>query len=160
MFKRKGYLFTALAAIVLLAASPGTAQAQVEVTGPDEVAEGGIATYSVSVKGYVNPDANTDTVTVTLTTAVGDTAATAGETEDLSTNVPLTFTVATPAGPTQNDDASVVGRAFSATGAIRLQTLDDLDAEDEDFGLTFALTDVGGLVDEAAATGGAAIHRG
>ena len=41
IFMRKGYWLTALAAIVLLAASPGTAQAQIEVTGPDEVTEGG-----------------------------------------------------------------------------------------------------------------------
>ena len=34
IFMRKGYLLTALAAIVLLAASPGTASAQVTVTGP------------------------------------------------------------------------------------------------------------------------------
>ena len=32
-FMRKGYWLTALAAIVLLAASPGTAQAQVTITG-------------------------------------------------------------------------------------------------------------------------------
>ena len=37
-FMRKGYWLTAFAALVLLAASPGTASAQVEVTGPDEVA--------------------------------------------------------------------------------------------------------------------------
>ena len=34
-FMRKGYWLTALAAIVLLAASPGTASAQVKITGPD-----------------------------------------------------------------------------------------------------------------------------
>ena len=39
-FKRKGYWLTAFAAAVLLAASPGTAQAQVTVTGPDEVDRG------------------------------------------------------------------------------------------------------------------------
>ena len=50
-FKRKGYWLTAFAAAVLLAASPGTAQAQVEVTGPDEVTEGETATYTVSGQG-------------------------------------------------------------------------------------------------------------
>ena len=35
IFMRKGYWLTALAAIVLLAASSGTALAQVEVTGPE-----------------------------------------------------------------------------------------------------------------------------
>ena len=147
IFMRKGYWLTALAAIVLLAASPGTAQAQVEVTGPDEVTEGGVATYSVSVKGFVNPDAtSTDDLVVTLTADAGSTS---GETADLSMNVPLTFTVDVPAGPTSGD--GVVGRAFSATGTIRLQTLDDLDAEDEAFDLTFAVTEAGGLKDAEAA---------
>ena len=36
IFMRKGYWLTALAAIVLLAASPGTASAQVTITGPDD----------------------------------------------------------------------------------------------------------------------------
>ena len=145
-FKRKGYWLTAFAAAVLLAASPGTAQAQVEVTGPDEVAEGGTATYTVSVKGFVTPGGSVGNVTVDLT------AAAEGEENDLSENVPLTFTVATPAGPAIAE--GVVGRAFSATGTIRVQTLHDLDAEDEDFTLTFAATDVGGLVDAAVASGG------
>ena len=55
IFMRKGYWLTALAAIVLLAASPGTASAQVTVTGPTTVTEGGTATYAVAVKGYVQP---------------------------------------------------------------------------------------------------------
>ena len=153
-YRRKGSWLTALAAAGLLAASPGTAQAQVEVTGPDEVAEGGTATYSVSVKGYVQPAAAADEVVVALATpTAGDTAATAGEPADLSTNVTLEFRVDTPAGPTVGD--GVVGRAFSATGTIRLQTLHDLDAEDEDFSLTFSVTDAGGLED--AADAGAAI---
>ena len=155
-YRRKGYWLTALAAIVLLAASPGTASAQVKVTGPDEVAEGGTVTYTVSVKGYVNPDASEDEVVVTLDTPDPDTtdAATVGEALDLSTNVALTFSVDTPAGPAAGD--GVVGKAFSATGTIRLQTLHDLDAEDENFDLTYTL-DAGGLVDAAVASGGDAI---
>ena len=39
-FMRKGYWLTALAASVLLAASAGTAYAQVTVTGPAKVVEG------------------------------------------------------------------------------------------------------------------------
>ena len=156
MFLRKGYWLTALASIVLLAASPGTASAQVKVTGPDEVAEGGTVTYTVSVKGYVNPNASEDEVVVTLDTPDPDTtdAATVGEALDLSTNVALTFSVDTPAGPAAGD--GVVGKAFSATGTIRLQTLHDLDAEDENFDLTYTL-DAGGLVDAAVASGGDAI---
>ena len=111
-------------------------------------AEGGVATYSVSVKGYVQPAAVVDEVVVTLATpTAGDTAATAGEPADLSTNVPLEFRVDTPAGPASGE--GVVGRAFSATGTIRLQTLDDLDAEDEDFNLTFSV-EPGGLQDAEA----------
>ena len=56
IFLRKGYWLTALAAIVLLAASPGTAQAQIEVTGPDEVTEGETATYTVAIKGFIKSD--------------------------------------------------------------------------------------------------------
>ena len=155
-YRRKGYWLTALAAIGLLAASSGTASAQVEVTGPDEVAEGGTVTYTVSVKGFATPGGQADNVTVTLTTDGNTTpAATAGEENDLSGNVPLTFTVATPAGPDEAE--GVVGKAFSATGTIRLQTLHDTDAEDEDFDLTFALTDAGNLVDAAVASGGTPI---
>ena len=155
-FMRKGYWLTAFAAAVLLAASPGTASAQVEVTGPDEVTEGGTATYTVSVKGFVTPGGQPGNVLVTLTAEPDSTAgATVGEALDLSTNIERTFTVATPAGPVAA--AGVVGRAFSATGTIRLQTLHDLDAEDEDFDLTFALTSPGNLVDEAVADGGEAI---
>ena len=40
IFMRKGYWLTALAAIVLLAASPGTASAQVTITAPATVDEG------------------------------------------------------------------------------------------------------------------------
>ena len=36
IFRRKGYLLTAFSAAVLLAASSGTALAQVTITGPDE----------------------------------------------------------------------------------------------------------------------------
>ena len=54
---RKGYLLTALAAAVLLAASSGTALAQVTITGPamDTVNEGDTATYAVNVKGFIRP---------------------------------------------------------------------------------------------------------
>ena len=55
-FKRKGYWLTAFAAAVLLAASPGTAQAQVEITGPDEVTEGETATYTVAIKGFIQAE--------------------------------------------------------------------------------------------------------
>ena len=58
-FKRKGYWLTAFAAAVLLAASPGTAQAQVTATddfggggvkveAPESVTEGNSATITIS----------------------------------------------------------------------------------------------------------------
>ena len=102
IFMRKGYWLTALAAIVLLAASPGTAQAQVEVTGPDEVTEGETATYNVAIKGFIQPEAQAATATVTLETPSPDSdpAATAGEAEDINTSqLGLAVTFNIPAGP-------------------------------------------------------------
>ena len=52
-FMRKGYWLTALAAIVLLAASTGTASAQVTVTAPDVVTEGERATITVTGKASI-----------------------------------------------------------------------------------------------------------
>ena len=66
IFVRKGYWLTALAAIVLLAASPGTASAQVTVTATDEVTEGDIATYTVAIKGFIPDATRNPTATVTL----------------------------------------------------------------------------------------------
>ena len=78
IFMWKGYWLTALAAIVLLAASPGTAQAQltaddeygesgVKVDVPKTVAEGHSATITVSARAAVDPTTTTQTsVTVTL----------------------------------------------------------------------------------------------
>ena len=72
-FKRKGYWLTAFAAAVLLAASPGTAQAQVEITGPDEVTEGETATYTVAIKGFIDDQvADGAMATVTLAPAPHD----------------------------------------------------------------------------------------
>ena len=73
-FKRKGYWLTAFAAAVLLAASPGTAQAQVEITGPDEVTEGETATYNVAIKGYRAANARKATATVALAVPASDPA--------------------------------------------------------------------------------------
>ena len=102
-FKRKGYWLTAFAAAVLLAASPGTASAQVEVTGPDddEVAEGGVATYDVSVKGFIPTGGSAGTLTVTLVVASTNADdGEDGEPGDVSSNLGLVYTVAVPAGQT------------------------------------------------------------
>ena len=72
IFMRKGYWLTALAAIVLLAASPGTASAQVTVTGPDEVVRGRDRHVYRGHQGIYAPG-GADTVataTVTLTEAL------------------------------------------------------------------------------------------
>ena len=145
-YRRKGYWLTALAAAGLLAASPGTAHAQVEVTGPDEVTEGETATYNVAIKGFIQPEAAATTATVTLDTPSPDStpAATEGEAEDISTVLGLVVTFQIPAGPDDADDAPV---AFSSSGVIRVQTLHDLDAEDDNFTLSFTAV-TGGLLDE------------
>ena len=144
-FKRKGYWLTAFAAAVLLAASPGTASAQVTITGPDEVTEGVTATYTVAIKGFVQAGENATTATVTLATPSPDSdpTTTAGEAEDISTSLGLDVVFRIPEGPDAGDDAA----AYSSSGVIRVQTLQDLDAEDDNFTLQFSLTG-GGLQDE------------
>ena len=146
IFMRKGYWLTAFAALVLLAASPGTAQAQVEVTGPDEVTEGETATYTVAIKGFV-PSGVADDATATVTLAVpspdNDPTTTAGEPADISTSLGLVVTFELPKAPDDGDDPV----AYSSSGVIRVQTLQDLDAEDEKFTLQFDVT-AGGLLDD------------
>ena len=151
IFMRKGYWLTALAAIVLLAASPGTASAQVTITGPDKdtVNEGDTAVYAVEVKGFIAPNASAGEFSVTLTSVNPDTTtgATTGETTDVSQNLGNEFTVAVPAGQT---GAGAVAIAFNRAGSISVTTNHDVDAEDEDFTLSFTL-DEGG-VDDADGT--------
>ena len=149
IFRRKGYLLTALAAAVLLAASSGTALAQVTITGPamNTVNEGDTATYTVDVKGFIAPSAGVESLVVTLEPPAPDAAdsGTAGEVPgDVNQNLGATYTVAVPAGQTGDDAVPV---AFNRSGSIRLQTSHDLDAEDEKFTLSFTLNPVG-LVDE------------
>ena len=149
-FMRKGYLLTALAAAVLLAASSGTAWAQqlsgVEITleAPRSVGEGGDTTITVRGKAMVIPttDSNPDvasnrTVTVDLELATVDAAA-------------ATAVGATPgefSQPGQVDDAGIVSnprvtltfaentgaenRSRTATGSITVRANDDADAENE-----------------------------
>ena len=145
---------------MLLAASPGTAQAQVTITGPaaNTVTEGETATYTVSVKGYI--PANTGSPTDAVVNLGGFTAegvaiagTTAGEVSDLSTVAqnPRSVTFALAAN---NTDAAV---AFSATGTITIQTLQDDDAENERWAFTPTLT---GDLDSDAANADAALAAG
>lgn len=155
-YMRRGYLLTALAAAALLALSPGTAAAQnttgVTITGPSNntVNEGGTATYTVAVRGYV--DAATDamnptaanTVTVTLGTpqpSDSPTGATEGDAADLNSNAHvLRVSFNTPANSSTTNPL-----LFTGSKTISVATLHDNDAENEHFTLTFALTADGGL---------------
>ena len=129
-FMRKGYLLTALAAAVLLAASSGTAWAQVTVTAPKTVAEDGNAMITVigraSIPGGTN-DPTTVTVTVTASpgTATPNTSETPAEPLDFSQNLGTTATLNFPA----NTGTSAVTSTQSATPVV--QTSNDTDAEDE-----------------------------
>ncbi len=136
---------------VVLALGAGTALAQITVTGSTTVTEGNTAEYTVTVRGYIDTSAAAGTVTVTLGTPAPDTtvAALAGDTEDISGNSRLSYTVPVPEGP-------ATGRTlFTAEGTIEVRTTTDADAEDEKFTLAFSLGGAGGLYD--AATGGAVI---
>ena len=66
-----------------------------------------------------------------------------GEPADISTSLGLVVTFNIPQGPPVGDDPV----AYSSSGVIRVQTLQDLDAEDDNFTLSFSMT-AGGLVDE------------
>ena len=176
-FMRKGYLLTALAAAALLAASPGTALAQtttgVTITGPtnNTINEGGTATYTVAIRGYVGVAVDGDgdgaisateaqnpapfTVALGNPTSDADPPATAGEvpaadaTGDLNSNAHrLSFMVDPPS------NSSTTNRLlFTASGTISVATLHDNDAEDEHFTLAFtALTGVDQVFTMAATT--------
>ena len=152
-YMRKGYLLTALAAAVLLAASSGTAQAQVTgvsshgeggvlVTMPSTVSEGETVTISVSVMGTVDPGDEAQEVTVTLSALdpqvarTGVPSSTAAEDNDFSLY------------PSNTDDDGVLtlefpavasgGRAtvYTRRGSIELDTTYDRDAENEYVTLT------------------------
>ena len=136
---RRGYLFTALAAAVLLAASSGTALAQVTITAPATVDEGDSATVSVTLKGFIAAATGTevgdavaaDTATVTAAISPGSTAATGGEAEDISTQLGLEATFQIPENATTN------AVPFTATRTLSVQTLHDVDAENELFDWSF-----------------------
>ena len=136
IYMRGGWLLTALAAVVLLAASPGTAAAQVTVTGPTSVEEGGTVEYEVLVQGYHAAAGTGGSLTVTVTgTGAADASGhpTSGEAADLNlVGNSLQVTV-----PTNATGTTAV--PFSARGTIQLQTLHDADAEDERFTLAFAI---------------------
>ena len=147
-YMRKGYLLTALAAAVLLAASSGTAWAQqledvtVTLSAPRSVGEGGDAVITVRGEAMVLPtpaagdSAAARTVTATVVLTGGDATATAtmgefnetGQVNDagIVSNPLVTLTFA--------ENTAAVGstnRSRTATGTITVRTNQDNDAEDE-----------------------------
>ena len=151
-FMRRGYLLTALSALLLLAASVGTASAQtdpvdnsagleelsVTLQAPRSVTEGNDATITVRGTADVGPRdmASDRQVTVTLSVAMKEGAVTAekgirGQVDDV---VILNPTV------TLNFPASSAPRQRTATATVTIRTSHDLDAEDEAASIT-ATTD-------------------
>ena len=166
IFRRKGYLLTALAAAVLLAASSGTAWAQqledVEVTleAPRTMAEGGDTTITVRGKAMVLPTpdagdsaaARTVTVNVVLTggeatagTTMGEFAAT-GQVNDagIVSNPLVTLTFA--------ENTGSANRSRTATGSVTVRANDDADAESERVLATGTVTSPVGSPDDATAS--------
>ena len=164
IFMRKGYWLTALAAIVLLAASSGTAYAQLTTTAPKTVEEGDSVTMAVTLKGFIpagtvrendqaDPVQANETFDVTVTWSIPAGVATdtvtpgeEGEGVDISTvlNTPgvITFEIE------ENDTLDRV--PFSETRMFTVQTLQDVDAEDEAFLWSFSvISNVDMLEDEA-----------
>ena len=142
-FMRRGYLLTALSALLLLAASAGTASAQVTVAVPKTVTEGGTITVTVNVAGYVHPTTTGGPIVITAapatrtpTTAEEGAGVTDGEDTDWNTNLTRRVTIQVPRG---REGASPY--PFSRSGSITIQTLNDIDAEDEAVTVTVNFND-------------------
>ena len=155
---RKGYLFTALAAAVLLAASSGTAYAQltatddfgeggVKVEVPETVAEGNSATITISASASVAVDSSDSdrTVSVEVTLPTAGTGDDTREDQDAqfnpggnTTTVTLVFD-ANPAPTTGTGEAET----STVSKTVSLQTTHDPDAEDENVVLNVSAS--GGL---------------
>ena len=155
-YMRKGYLLTALAAAVMLAASSGTAYAQkitatenfgeggVKVEVPKTVAEGNSATITISASAAVDVDTLLAQRTVTVTLKLNEAEDTPGsaEDEDALFNPSGVVALVFPVNP---KPATGAGEAKTSvvTRTISLQTTHDPDAEDEKVGMTASAT--GGL---------------
>ena len=157
--RRMGYFLAALAALLLVAASPGTATAQVTVTElvvdvPRSVAEGSTAKIAVTIKGTVESDgenAEEQDVTVTLTglgmagtvSGVGYASAAEDHRPNLDRSGDPDFSFY-PRGSlkfefpanTSVADPATQSRTYSFTGSIEMDTNNDRDAEDEGLELT------------------------
>ena len=140
IFMRKGYLLTALAAAVLLAASAGTASAQITAKVDKEVAEGDSVRITFTAKAAIAPGDAAGTITVAVGHA-DDTAGASHEGEDVVGN-PGTAVLRFPGGNEDITDAE--DKLVTVTGTAVLQTTHDPDAEDETVILIYTLED-GGL---------------
>ena len=145
---------------MVFALGAGLAVAQITIKGPtdDTVMEGGEAVYTVSIKGYIAPDASESTASVTLQTPVGAAGddAVAGDASDYSTNFGLVYSVTVPAGPAGGD--GVLGKAFNESGTIRIPIVHDPDAENERFTIDWTVA-AGGLNTTNVASGGTTIEE-
>ena len=167
IFMRKGYWLTALVAAVLLAASPGTAQAQIvpdteydtdgfKVDGLGKtINEGGATVIQVSLRAMVEAQANATTVAVTV--AITDPAAETPEddTTDNADDGDVTLTGDTGSGvmvnlifPGGGAEADAESVTYTRTANVYLGTGQDGDAEDEDFAVSFSLTNAAGVSQE------------
>ena len=151
-FMRKGYLLTALAAAVLLAASSGTAWAQITVTGPATVTEGNSATYALTARASIPVGASSTTVTVELELSAGTAEAgiTAAESGDYNQNLGASATFTFPANPA----TATSPLTSTQTASLVVQTSNDPDAEDEIVETEFDISSAGvGPLLNAAASG-------
>ncbi len=154
---------------VVLALGAAQAAAQVTVTTPKTVDEGGRLTLSVSAKISVGPGLTAPTsITVTPTVAVrtapsandeasltaAEVAAglTVADLADFDAPVPAALALVVQPHPT-GGTADAVNRTL--TGTITVQTRPDLDAEDEGIQVTYALVNTDTV--NVTAQGGAAL---
>ena len=131
--------------VVALGAGSAVAQTTgITITGPSNntVNEGGTATYTVGIRGYIGVAADSDTptnpaeFTVSLTLPDEDAlvaGATEGELDDLNANAHVLSVSFDPPA----NSSTINRRLYTASKTISVATLHDNDAEDEFFPLTF-----------------------
>ena len=148
IFKRKGYLFTALTVAVLLAASSGTAYGQVEAALDKELAEGASTSIEITVKISIPEGGAGGAVTITAgeSTDSDVTAEEAADGDDVILIRPE-LELSYDAGKTaDNDDTNNIRNRTSITlsGTIPVQAVQgDDDAEDEFTKITLEIVTTG-----------------
>ncbi len=162
-FKRKGYWLTAFATAVLLAASPGTASAQIvpdteydtdgfKVDGLGKtIAEGDATVIQVSLRAMVEASVSATTVAVTVTIAAADPEMPTDDTTDNADDGDVTLTGDTGSGVEVNlifPAGGTEDATYTRTANVYLGTGQDGDAEDEDFAVRFVVTNAPGVDQE------------